>query len=86
MQGCSEVDDLGYAADHPALRCDRLGECGCYLLYGQVVVGTCRRDVLLAISLLQRNGGEAALRGGLLAVFLGGVIVARLLGGTPAND
>jgi uncharacterized membrane protein YoaK (UPF0700 family) len=35
--------------------------------------------VLLAISLLQRQLGEAALRGGLVAAFLAGVIVARLL-------
>ena len=49
-----------------------------YLLFGRLFVANMTGGtVLLAISLLQRNGGEAALRGGLIAAFLAGVIVAR---------
>jgi uncharacterized membrane protein YoaK (UPF0700 family) len=51
-----------------------------YLLCGQVFVANMTGGtVLLAISLLQRNMGDAALRGGLVVAFLAGVIVARLL-------
>jgi uncharacterized membrane protein YoaK (UPF0700 family) len=51
-----------------------------YLLFGRLFVANMTGGtVLLAISLLQRNGGEAALRGGLIAAFLAGVIVARIL-------
>jgi uncharacterized membrane protein YoaK (UPF0700 family) len=51
-----------------------------YLLFGRIFVANMTGGtVLLAISLLQRNGGEAALRGGLIAAFLAGVIVARML-------
>lgn len=51
-----------------------------YLLSGRVFVANMTGNtVLLAISLLQRNPGEAALRGGLVAAFLLGVIIARLL-------
>lgn len=51
-----------------------------YLLSGRVFVANMTGNtVLLAISLLQRNPGEAALRGGLVAAFLVGVIIARLL-------
>jgi uncharacterized membrane protein YoaK (UPF0700 family) len=51
-----------------------------YLLSGRVFVANMTGNtVLLAISLLQRNLGEAALRGGLVAAFLVGVIIARLL-------
>src|ERR1700741_2250440 len=51
-----------------------------YLLFGRLFVANMTGGtVLLAISLLQRIGGEAALRGGLIASFLAGVIVARLL-------
>jgi uncharacterized membrane protein YoaK (UPF0700 family) len=51
-----------------------------YLLSGRVFVANMTGNtVLLAISLVQRNLGEAALRGGLVAAFLVGVIVARLL-------
>ena len=51
-----------------------------YLLCGRVFVANMTGGtVLLAISLLQRKIGEAALRGGLIAAFLAGVIVARLL-------
>jgi uncharacterized membrane protein YoaK (UPF0700 family) len=51
-----------------------------YLLSGRVFVANMTGNtVLLAISLLQRTLGEAALRGGLVAAFLVGVVVARLL-------
>lgn len=51
-----------------------------YLLSGRVFVANMTGNtVLLAISLLQRNPREAALRGGLVAAFLAGVIIARLL-------
>jgi uncharacterized membrane protein YoaK (UPF0700 family) len=51
-----------------------------YLLSGRVFVANMTGNtVLLAISLLQRNPREAALRGGLVAAFLIGVIIARLL-------
>jgi uncharacterized membrane protein YoaK (UPF0700 family) len=51
-----------------------------YLLCGHMFVANMTGGtVLLAISLLQRKGGEAALRGGLIAAFLASVIVARLL-------
>lgn len=51
-----------------------------YLLSEHVFVANMTGNtVLLAISLLQRNPGEAALRGGLVAAFLLGVIIARLL-------
>jgi uncharacterized membrane protein YoaK (UPF0700 family) len=51
-----------------------------YLLSGRVFVANMTGNtVLLAISLLQRNAGEAALRGGLVAAFLVGVMIARLL-------
>ncbi len=51
-----------------------------YLLSGRVFVANMTGNtVLLAISVLQRNRGEAALRGGLVAAFLVGVIIARLL-------
>jgi uncharacterized membrane protein YoaK (UPF0700 family) len=51
-----------------------------YLLFGRLFVANMTGGtVLLAISFLQRNGAEAALRGGLIAAFLAGVIVARLL-------
>jgi uncharacterized membrane protein YoaK (UPF0700 family) len=51
-----------------------------YLLSGRVFVANMTGNtVLFAISLLQRNPGEAALRGSLVAAFLAGVIIARLL-------
>lgn len=51
-----------------------------YLLSGRVFVANMTGNtVLFAISLLQRNPREAALRGGLVAAFLVGVIIARLL-------
>ena len=51
-----------------------------YLLCGQVFVANMTGGtVLLAISLLQRKMSEAALRGGLVAAFLAGVMVAHLL-------
>jgi uncharacterized membrane protein YoaK (UPF0700 family) len=51
-----------------------------YLLSGRVFVANMTGNtVLFAISLLQRNRGEAALRGGLVAAFLAGVMIARLL-------
>lgn len=51
-----------------------------YLLCGRVFVANMTGGtVLLAISLLQRKLGEAMLRAGLVAAFLAGVIVARLL-------
>ncbi len=57
-----------------------------YLLCGRVFVANMTGNtVLLAISLLQRNPGEAALRGGLVAAFLAGVIVARLLARTAGE-
>jgi uncharacterized membrane protein YoaK (UPF0700 family) len=61
-----------------------------YLLSGRVFVANMTGNtVLLAISVLQRNPREAALRGGLVAAFLVGVIIARLLariaGETPTK-
>jgi len=54
-----------------------------YLLCGQIFVANMTGNtVLLGISLLQRNPKEAALRAGMVAAFLAGVIVARLLAGT----
>ena len=54
-----------------------------YLLCGQIFVANMTGNtVLLSISLLQRNPKEAALRAGMVAAFLAGVIVARLLAGT----
>ena len=51
-----------------------------YLLYGQIFVANMTGGtVLLAISLLQRKMEDVALRGGLVAAFLAGVIVAQLL-------
>jgi uncharacterized membrane protein YoaK (UPF0700 family) len=51
-----------------------------YLRWGQVFVANMTGNtVLLAISLLQRQFGKAALRGGLVAAFLLGVVVSRLL-------
>jgi uncharacterized membrane protein YoaK (UPF0700 family) len=55
-----------------------------YLLCGRVFVANMTGGtVLLAISLLQRNLGEAGLRGGLVAAFLVGVIVVRFLARMP---
>jgi uncharacterized membrane protein YoaK (UPF0700 family) len=57
-----------------------------YLLCGRVFVANMTGNtVLLAISLLQRAPGEAALRGGLVAAFLAGVIVARFLARTAGE-
>lgn len=61
-----------------------------YLLSGRVFVANMTGNtVLFAISLLQRNPEQAALRGGLIAAFLAGVIIARLLvrmaGETPTK-
>jgi uncharacterized membrane protein YoaK (UPF0700 family) len=61
-----------------------------YLLGGRVFVANMTGNtVLLAISILQRNAREAALRGSLVAAFLAGVIIARVLtrivGETPAK-
>jgi uncharacterized membrane protein YoaK (UPF0700 family) len=54
-----------------------------YLLCGQIFVANMTGNtVLLAISLLQRNPKEAALRAGMVAAFLAGVIVERLLART----
>jgi uncharacterized membrane protein YoaK (UPF0700 family) len=54
-----------------------------YLLCGQIFVANMTGNtVLLGISLLQRNPKEATLRAGMVAAFLAGVIVARLLAGT----
>jgi uncharacterized membrane protein YoaK (UPF0700 family) len=54
-----------------------------YLLCGRVFVANMTGGtVLLAISLLQGQMGEAALRGGLVAAFLVGVVVARYLART----
>ena len=51
-----------------------------YLLCGQVFVANMTGNtVLLAISLLHHQFGKAALRGGLVAAFLGGVMISRLL-------
>jgi uncharacterized membrane protein YoaK (UPF0700 family) len=51
-----------------------------YLLCGQVFVANMTGNtVLFAISLFQRAFGKAALRGELVAAFLAGVILARLL-------
>ncbi|MGB9418121.1 MAG: DUF1275 family protein [Acidobacteriaceae bacterium] len=67
------------------LICLLCGVAGCvdaaaYLLCGQVFVANMTGGtVLLAISLLQGNMAEAALRGGLVVAFLVGVVVARLL-------
>src|SRR3984957_7472609 len=56
-----------------------------YLLCGQIFVANMTGNtVLLGISLLQRNPKEATLRAGMVAAFLAGVIVARLLAG-PAD-
>ncbi|HZD45805.1 MAG TPA: YoaK family protein [Acidobacteriaceae bacterium] len=51
-----------------------------YLLCGQIFVANMTGNtVLLAVSLLQTHPKEAALRAGMVAAFLAGVIVARLL-------
>lgn len=51
-----------------------------YLLCSQVFVANMTGNtVLLAISLLHHQFGKAALRGGLVAAFLGGVVISRLL-------
>jgi uncharacterized membrane protein YoaK (UPF0700 family) len=51
-----------------------------YLRCGQIFVANMTGNtVLLAISLLQGELGKAALRGGLVAAFFAGVVVARLL-------
>jgi uncharacterized membrane protein YoaK (UPF0700 family) len=51
-----------------------------YLLRGQIFVANMTGNtVLLAISLLQRNPREAALRAGLVSAFLAGVVIVRLL-------
>lgn len=57
-----------------------------YLLCGRVFVANMTGNtVLLAISLFQRELGKAALRGGLVASFLAGVILARLLARIGGN-
>jgi uncharacterized membrane protein YoaK (UPF0700 family) len=57
-----------------------------YLLCGQLFVANMTGNtVLFAISLLQRKVGTAALRGGLVAAFLTGVVVARLLARTAGQ-
>jgi uncharacterized membrane protein YoaK (UPF0700 family) len=57
-----------------------------YLLCGQVFVANMTGNtVLFAISLLQRELGSAALRGGLVMAFLAGVVVARLLARTAGQ-
>jgi uncharacterized membrane protein YoaK (UPF0700 family) len=57
-----------------------------YLLCGQVFVANMTGNtVLFAISLLQRELGTAALRGGLVLAFLAGVVVARLLARTAGQ-
>jgi uncharacterized membrane protein YoaK (UPF0700 family) len=57
-----------------------------YLLCGQVFVANMTGNtVLFAISLLQRELGMAALRGGLVVAFLAGVVVARLLAKTASQ-
>ena len=54
-----------------------------YLLCGQVFVANMTgNSVLLAISLMHWNPKEAALRAGMVAAFLAGVIVERLLART----
>jgi uncharacterized membrane protein YoaK (UPF0700 family) len=54
-----------------------------YLLCGQIFVANMTGNtVLLAISLLHWNPKEAALRAGMVAAFLAGVIVERLLART----
>jgi uncharacterized membrane protein YoaK (UPF0700 family) len=54
-----------------------------YLLCGQIFVANMTgNSVLLAISLLHWNPKEAALRAGMVAAFLAGVIVERLLART----
>ncbi len=51
-----------------------------YLLCGRIFVANMTGGtVLLAISLLQRNLSDAAMRGGLVAAFLAGVVAARFL-------
>ncbi|HEX6771436.1 MAG TPA: YoaK family protein [Acidobacteriaceae bacterium] len=51
-----------------------------YLLWGQVFVANMTGNtVLLAISLLTHQFGKAALRGGLVAAFVAGVVISRLL-------
>lgn len=57
-----------------------------YLRCGQVFVANMTGNtVLLAISLLQGELGKAALRGGLVAAFFAGIIVARLLARTAGS-
>ena len=54
-----------------------------FLLCGQIFVANMTGNtVLLAISLLQRNPKEAAVRAGMVTAFLAGVIVERLLART----
>jgi uncharacterized membrane protein YoaK (UPF0700 family) len=57
-----------------------------YLLCGQIFVANMTGNtVLLAISLLHWDPKEAALRAGMVAAFLAGVIVERLLARTAAK-
>lgn len=57
-----------------------------YLLWGRVFVANMTGNtVLFAISLLQHQFGKAALRGGLVAAFLGGVVVSRILARTAGE-
>jgi uncharacterized membrane protein YoaK (UPF0700 family) len=57
-----------------------------YLLWTQVFVANMTGNtVLFAISLLQHQLGKAALRGGLIAAFLAGVVISRLLAKTAGQ-
>jgi uncharacterized membrane protein YoaK (UPF0700 family) len=57
-----------------------------YLLWAQVFVANMTGNtVLFAISLWQHQLGKAALRGGLIAAFVAGVVVSRLLARTAGT-